>query len=179
MSEGGAADGRARKGGGFRRRRELSGAARLYAVQALFQMEAAGQSSDRVSREFRNWRIATPDEHGQESPEADEELFQRIVDDAVTWQARIDQATDRNLKDRWPLERIDPVLRAVFRAAGAELFAGTTPPRVVLSEYGRVAEAFFGDGPETRLVTAVLDAVLRETRGGEAGRGGTGRTPQT
>ncbi|MRX51307.1 transcription antitermination factor NusB [Paracoccus sp. S-4012] len=146
----------------FRRRRALSGAARLYAVQALYQMEAAGQSAERVAREFRDWRIATPDAEGGESPEADEALFERIVGDAVTYQARIDQATDRNLKDRWPLDRIDPVLRAVFRAAGAELATGRTPARVVMAEYGRVAGAFFADGPETRLVTAVLDAMARE-----------------
>lgn len=153
---------RSNKGGGFKRRRELSGASRIYAVQALFQMEAAGQSADRVAREFRDWRIAITDDEGEVSPEADEGLFQSIVDEAVTLQARIDQATDRNLKDRWPLDRIDPVLRALFRAAGAELYGAHTPPRVIVSEYGRVAEAFFADGPETRLVTAVLDAMVRE-----------------
>lgn len=144
----------------------LSGAARLYAVQALFQMEAASQSAEGVEREFRNWRIAAPDAEadGAQTPEADEELFGRILDEAVTWQARIDQMTDRALVDRWPLDRIDPVLRALFRAAGAELMAGKAPPRVIVSEYMRVAEAFFAEGPEVKLVNAVLDHVARAAR---------------
>lgn len=147
------------------RQRRLSGAARLYAVQALFQMEAAGQSADRVTREFQDWRIGAEDrDTGDAAPEADEALFARILDEAVTWQARIDQMTDRALVDRWPLDRIDPVLRALFRAAGAELIGRATPPKVVISEYIRVAEAFFADGPEGRLVNAVLDQMAREAR---------------
>lgn len=145
--------------------RRLSGAARLYAVQALFQMEAAGQSSDRVGREFRDWRIASDAEREDEIwPEANEDLFTAIIEGAVTWQARIDQMTDRALVDRWPIARIDPVLRALFRAGGAELMAGKAPPRVVVSEYLQVAEAFFPGGPEVKLVNAVLDAVAREAR---------------
>lgn len=108
-------------------RRALSAAARLYAVQALFQMEAAGQSADRVAQEFRTFRIGAEDDEGVH-PEADEALFARIVDDAVTWQSRIDKATDRALVARWPIDRIDPVLRALFRAAGAELATPRTPP---------------------------------------------------
>ena len=147
------------------RKRRLSGAARLYAVQALFQMEAAGQSAERVTREFQDWRIGIDDaKTGDSAPEADEVLFARILDDAVTWQASIDQMTDRALVDRWPLGRIDPVLRALFRAAGAEMMGRTTPPKVVITEYIRVAEAFFADGPEGRLVNAVLDHIARETR---------------
>ena len=142
-------------------RRALSGAARLYAVQALFQMEAADQSADRVAREFRDWRIATEYEEGT-TPEADETLFAAILDAVVERQARIDQMTDRALVAKWPIARIDPVLRAVFRAAGAELVAGTTPPRVVISEYVGVADAFFPDGRETRFVNAVLDHMARE-----------------
>jgi len=144
-------------------RRALSGAARVYAVQALFQMEAADQSADRVVREFENWRIGVDYDEGT-SPEADEDLFERIVDGAVNWQARIDQMTDRALVAKWPIDRIDPVLRAVFRAAGAELVATDTPPRVVISEYVSVADAFFPDGRETRFVNAVLDHMARAAR---------------
>ncbi|HRO13660.1 MAG TPA: transcription antitermination factor NusB [Paracoccus sp. (in: a-proteobacteria)] len=144
-------------------RRALSAAARVYAVQGLFQMEAADQSAERVSREFRNWRIGAESDEGT-TPEADEALFERILDGAVNWQARIDQMTDRALVAKWPIARIDPVLRALFRAAGSELIAADTPPRVVISEYMRVADAFFPDGPETRFVNAVLDHMAREAR---------------
>lgn len=144
-------------------RRALSSAARLYAVQALFQMEASGQSADRVLREFRSYRIGAEDEEGR-SAEADEALFTRVVDDAVTWQSKIDQATDRGLVAKWPIDRIDPVLRALFRAAGAELVTPRTPPKVVIAEYVRLAEAFFPEGREPKFVNAVLDHVAREMR---------------
>ena len=144
-------------------RRALSAAARVYAVQALFQMEAADQSADRVVREFANWRIGVDYDEGT-SPEADEDLFERIVDGAVNWQARIDQMTDRALVAKWPIDRIDPVLRAVLRAAGSELVGADTPPRVVISEYVAVADAFFPEGKEARFVNAVLDHMARAAR---------------
>ncbi|SCY96849.1 transcription antitermination factor NusB [Paracoccus tibetensis] len=144
-------------------RRALSRAARLYAVQALFQMEAAGQSAERVTREFRDYRIDFEDRDGPTDP-ADEALFERILDNVVTWQSRIDQATDRGLVARWPIDRIDPVLRALFRAAGAELVIGKAPPKVVISEYVRLCEAFFPEGREAKFVNAVLDHVARDLR---------------
>ncbi|AUH63524.1 transcription antitermination factor NusB [Paracoccus zhejiangensis] len=144
-------------------KRALSAAARLYAVQALFQMEASGQSADRVQREFRDFRIGAEDEGGVQ-PEADENLFRRITDDAVTWQSRIDQSTDRALVAKWPIDRIDPVLRALFRAAGAELVTPKTPPRVVIVEYVKLAEAFFPEGREPKFVNAVLDHMAHSLR---------------
>ncbi|WCR11898.1 transcription antitermination factor NusB [Paracoccus stylophorae] len=144
-------------------RRALSSAARLYAVQALFQMEASGQSADRVLQEFQTYRIGAEDDEGR-SADADEALFGRLIDDAVTWQSRIDQATDRGLVAKWPINRIDPVLRALFRAAGAELVTPRTPPKVVIAEYVRLAEAFFPDGKEPKFVNAVLDHVARQLR---------------
>lgn len=143
--------------------RALSSAARLYAVQALFQMEAAGQSADAVLLEFRNHRIGVEDESG-EQPEANEKLFSRIVDDAVTWQSKIDRTTDRALVAKWPIDRIDPVLRALFRAAGAELVTPATPAKVVISEYVRLAEAFFPEGKEPKFVNAVLDHAAHALR---------------
>ncbi len=146
-------------------RQARTSAARVYAVQALFQMEAAGQSADRVMREFRQWRIGREDEDADMvSVEADETLFGRIVDEAVNWQGKIDQMTDRALVAKWPIARIDPVLRAVFRCAGAELVTAKAPPRVVITEYVRIAEAFFPDGREPKFVNAVLDHMAREAR---------------
>lgn len=146
-----------------RDKRALSGAARIYAVQALFQMEAADQSADRVMREFQNFRIGADYDEGT-APEADEDLFAAIIDGVVTFQARIDQLTDRALVAKWPIARIDPVLRALFRAAGSEMVAGKAPPRVIISEYVGVADAFFPEGRERRFVNAVLDHMAREVR---------------
>lgn len=144
-------------------KRARSTAARLYAVQALFQMEASGQSAERVQREFQDHRIGVEHE-GEVSPEADEALFTRITGDAVTWQSKIDQSTDRALVARWPIDRIDPVLRALFRAAGAELVTPQTPPKVVITEYVRLSQAFFPEGREAKFVNAVLDHMAHSLR---------------
>jgi N utilization substance protein B len=144
-------------------KRQKKSAARLYAVQALFQMEAAGQTVDKVRREFETHRFGAIYED-DEMVEGDTDLFRQILEEAVNWQARIDQMTDRALVAKWPIDRIDPVLRALFRAAGAELTLPATPPRVLITEYVDVAHAFFPDGREPKFVNAVLDHMAREAR---------------
>ena len=144
-------------------KRQMKSAARLYAVQALFQMEASGQNVDKVRREFETHRFGAIYE-GCEMAEGDTDLFGRVMEDSVVWQARIDQMTDRALAARWPIARIDPVLRALFRAAGAEILHPKTPPTVVISEYVDVARAFFPDGKEPGFVNAVLDHMAREAK---------------
>jgi N utilization substance protein B len=143
-------------------KRQMKSAARLYAVQALFQMEAAGQGVDTVQREFEAHRFGEPLEEG-EMVEGDIDLFRALLEGAVTEQAKIDQATDRALVEKWPIARIDPTLRALFRAAGAELQMDT-PPRVVITEFVDVAKAFFPEGKESRFVNAVLDHMARDLR---------------
>ncbi|PYF07775.1 NusB antitermination factor [Rhodobacter viridis] len=145
-------------------KRRMRSAARLYAVQALFQMEAAGQGVDRVAREFESFRFGMTTDEGEELAEGDYDLFRRLLDDAVMWQAKIDQTTDRALVATWPIERIDPVLRALFRAAGAEMVNPATPIKVVINEFVEVARAFFPEGKETKFVNAVLDHMAREVR---------------
>ena len=144
-------------------RRKLRSAARFFAVQALFQMEATGQTADQVIREFADYRFG---EHFEDydMAEADLEHFRKVVDDAVNWQAKIDQMTDRALVAKWPIARIDPTLRALFCAAGAEILDAGTPPKVAITEYIQVAEAFAPDSKEPRFVNAVLDHMAREAR---------------
>ena len=139
-------------------------AARFYAVQALFQMEAADHPVGSVLDEFETWRIGAADDDGNQMEVADIDLFRRLVGEAVTCQSRIDQLTDRALVAAWPIDRIDPTLRALFRAAGAELVASATPPAVVINEFVEVAKAFFPEGREARFVNAVLDHMAREAR---------------
>jgi N utilization substance protein B len=143
--------------------RRARSAARLYAVQALFQMESSGQTVEAVAAEFETHRFGACDE-GDEMAEGDLDLFRQLVGAAVNQQARIDQATDRALVAKWPIARIDPTLRALFRAAGAELVEGAAPPKVVINEFVEVAKAFFPEGREARFVNAVLDHMARETR---------------
>lgn len=146
-------------------KRALRGAARFYAVQALFQMEKSEQTVEQVLREFTTHRIGA---EGDEETwvEADLTHFEALVDTAVNHQAQIDQMTDRALVAKWPIARIDPTLRALFRAAGAELSQMDTPPRVVITEFVQIAQAFFPDGRESKFVNGVLDHMAREAKPG-------------
>lgn len=144
-------------------KRLMKSAARLYAVQALFQMEAAGQTVEAVCAEFETHRFGAVYE-GEEMAEGDGVHFRAVVNHAVNRQALIDQMTDRALVAKWPLGRIDPVLRALFRAAGAEITQMPTPPRVAITEYVEVAKAFFDGGKEPNFVNAVLDHMAHEAK---------------
>ena len=143
--------------------RQMKSAARLYAVQALFQMEASGQSAPDVQSEFEDHRFGA-EMDGEALAEGDVDLFRKLIDDAVNWQAKVDQMTDRALVAKWPIARIDPTLRALFRAAGAELIEGDAPPKVVITEFVDVAKAFFPEGREPKFVNAVLDHMAREAK---------------
>ncbi len=142
-------------------RRKMKSAARLYTVQALFQMEAIGQTVDAVVTEFEDHRFGAVYD-GDEMQEGDLDTFRGLMERAVDEQAKIDQTTDRALVAKWPLGRIDPTLRALFRAAGAEMLIGATPPKVIITEFVDVAGAFFPDGKEPRFVNAVLDHMAHE-----------------
>jgi len=146
-------------------KRRMRSASRLYAVQALFQMEQSGQSVDSVAVEFLDHRFGLAQDSDLDAlSEGDVDLFRRITDEAINYQARIDQMTDRGLVAKWPIARIDPTLRALFRAAGAELVSTETPPKVIITEYVEVARAFFPEGKEPKFVNAVLDHMAREAR---------------
>ena len=144
-------------------KKQMKSASRLYAVQALFQMEASGQTVETIVREFETHRFGAIYE-GDEMAEGDSVHFRAVIDKAVNFQALIDQMTDRALVAKWPIDRIDPVLRALFRAAGAELVERTTPPKVAITEYVDVAKAFFPEGKESKFVNAVLDHMAREAK---------------
>ncbi len=144
-------------------KRLMKSAARLYAVQALFQMEQSGQTTEQVVNEFLDHRFGAVYE-GDEMLDGNTSVFRKLVEDAVNYQAPIDQMTDRALVAKWPIARIDPTLRAVFRAAGAELTQSDTPPKVVITEFVDVARAFFPEGKEPKFVNAVLDHMAREAQ---------------
>lgn len=144
-------------------KKQMRSAARLYAVQALFQMEVSGQTVEAVQAEFETHRFgAVYDE--AEMADGDVSHFRALLGHAVNWQAKIDQLTDRALVAKWPIDRIDPVLRALFRAAGAEMLEMPTPPKVVITEFVDVAKAFFPEGKEAKFVNAVLDHMAHEAR---------------
>ena len=144
-------------------KRKMKSAARLFAVQALYQMEQSGQTFDQVRFEFLDHRFGEVFED-YEMLEGDVALFSELLEQAVNHQALVDQMTDRALVAKWPLGRIDSTLRALFRAAGAELTQTDTPPKVVIVEFVQVAQAFFPEGKEGNFVNAVLDHMAREAK---------------
>ncbi|NOX73533.1 MAG: transcription antitermination factor NusB [Alphaproteobacteria bacterium] len=144
-------------------KRQMKSASRLFAVQALFQMEASDSDLDAVREEFETHRFGAVIE-GDEYAEGNIDLFRALLNGAVEHQGKVDKMTDRALVAKWPINRIDPTLRALFRAAGAELTLGNTPPKVVITEFVDVAKAFFPDGKEAKFVNAVLDHMAREVQ---------------
>ena len=147
-------------------RARLRRAARLSAVQALYQMEISSRGAKSVIKEFRDHRFGARDE-GEEFVEADEGFFESLVAGVVDKQAVVDPAIDKLLADGWRMDRLDATVRAILRAAGYELFhRNDVPARVVIDEYVDVANAFF-EGSEPKFINAALDRCAREARASE------------
>lgn len=145
-------------------RRRMRSATRLYAVQALFQMEHSQQSVNSVVQEFLSHRFGAELDEGVDMADGDIDLFRKLIEDAVNWQAKIDQMTDRAIVAKWKIDRIDPTLRALFRAAGSEMVNSDTPPKVVIMEFVDIAKSFYPEGREPKFVNAVLDHMAREAK---------------
>ena len=144
-------------------RARLRRAARLSAVQALYQMEIAGRGASSVIREFRDHRFGM-DGEGPEIVEADEDFFEALVAGVVDRQAKVDPAIDKLLAEGWRMDRLDATVRAILRAGGYELFERSdVPARVVIDEYVDVANAFF-EGSEPKFINAALDRCARQAR---------------
>ncbi len=149
--------------------------ARVAAVQALFQAEQTQISAERVIDEFVRHRLGsgagggdlgTGFEDGR-APDANVPLFGRIVRTATAQQDALDALLAATLAEDWPMERLDPVLRALLRAGAAELWMTDGPPgRVVINEYMDIAHGFF-DGEIPNMANGVLDRLARRLRSGE------------
>ncbi|WP_431303744.1 transcription antitermination factor NusB [Sediminicoccus sp. BL-A-41-H5] len=145
--------------------------ARVAAVQALFQTEQSGENIETVLDQFIRHRLgAAPGQQGFEDgrvEEADVALFARIMRGTATHTDDLDQLIAAHLASGWAMGRLDPVLRAILRAAAGELRdMGGPPARVVIKEYMDVAHGFFG-GEEPRFCNGVLDALARALRAEE------------
>jgi transcription antitermination protein NusB len=148
------------------RKANKRGAARLAAVQALYQMDLAGTGLNEILAEFESHWLGGEVEGVQYRP-AETAYFRDIVVGVVREQSRLDPQIDAALARGWPLKRIETVLRAVLRAGAYELACrNDVPARVVTSEYVDVASAFV-DKEETGLVNAVLDQLAHQLRAAE------------
>jgi len=146
-------------------------AARLAAVQALYQMDLAKTDLNDIIEEFAAFRLQGRDaeDEGQavELASADQTYFAELVRGAVRRQRDIDPLVDQKLATGWRLVRVDSTLRAIFRAAVYELMDRVdVPARVVINEYINVAHAFFSDD-QPKVVNGVLDQLARELRASE------------
>ncbi len=144
---------------------------RVAAVQALFQAEQGPTSPEAVIEEFVRHRLgAVAGSDGFEDGrvhDVDVKLFTRIVKTATTEQERIDPMVMSALTNDWPLDRLDPVLRALIRAGAAELSMADGPPaRVVINEYLDVAHGFF-EGDEPKMANGILDRLAHLLRPAE------------
>ncbi|MEZ5819008.1 MAG: transcription antitermination factor NusB [Hyphomicrobiaceae bacterium] len=141
-------------------------AARVAAVQALYQMDVAATDLNAVIGEFEAFRFG-PDAEDQTVADADRDFFRSLIRGVVQRQREIDPIVDRQLAEGWRLTRIDSILRAILRVATLELIERSdVPARVVITEYVNTAHAFLG-GDEPRVVNGVLDKLARRLRASE------------
>ena len=152
------------------RKANKRGAARLAAVQALYQMDLAGTGLNEIMAEFESHWLGGEVEGAKYLP-AEVAYFRDIVAGVVREQNQLDPKIDAALSRGWPLKRVEAVLRAVLRAGAYELACrNDVPARVVMSEYVDVASAFV-DKEETGMVNAVLDQLARQFRAPEIAGG--------
>lgn len=136
------------------------GAARLAAVQALYQMDVGRQPLEATLAQFSAHHLGREIEGEQYLP-ADADYFRQIVSGVIKGQLDIDPAIDGALDESWPVTRIDATLRAILRAAAYELLLRRdVPQKVVISEYVDIAKAFYADDA-AGMVNGVLDKIGR------------------
>lgn len=140
------------------------GAARLAAVQALYQMDVGGTGVLEVVAEYEQHRLGQ-ELDGDTYLKADASWFRSIVAGVVRDQVKLDPLIKSALQDDWALSRLDSTVRAILRAGTFEILErADVPVAVIVTEYVEIAQAFFGDD-EPKLVNAVLDRIARQVRG--------------
>lgn len=151
--------GRQKSAPGYRKR----SAARLAAVQALYQMEMSGAGADAALVDHARREPDPEIEIPMDAP-ADVVFLGEIVRGASERREDIDGMLRGALTEGWPLERLEAVLRAILRAGSWELLARPDiDAPVIITEYVRIAEAFF-EGGEARLANGVLDRLAKNIR---------------
>jgi N utilization substance protein B len=138
-------------------------AARLAAVQALYQHDMEGTPIPRLLKEFHDHRLGATIED-ETYHDAERDFFDDVVTGASARRDEIDGLIEGRLAEGWSLERLDRPMRAILRAGTYELIARSDVPLgSVISEYVDVAHAFY-DRRESGFVNGLLDAIAKERR---------------
>lgn len=150
-----------------RKARNARHAARLAAVQALYQMDMAGTGHNDVIHEFTEFRFRCVEYVSDADSRPDATFFSEIVSGAVRRQRDIDPEVDQQLAQGWRLVRVDSTLRAILRSAMFELLdRPDVPVRVVINEYIEIARDFFGED-EPKVVNGILHNLAQRFRADE------------
>ena len=138
-------------------------AARLAAVQALYQHDMEGTPVPRLLKEFHEHRLGATIEDATYH-DAEQDFFDDVVSGTDARGAEIDALISDRLAEGWTLERLDRPMRAILRAGAYELIARPdVPVASVITEYVDVAHAFY-DKRESGFVNGLLDAIAKEAR---------------
>ena len=143
--------------------RKARSAARLAAVQALYQLEMEGTVLERLLDEFHQHRLGAEIE-GDQYADAEVAFFDDVVKGTAARRDEIDELISSKLAEGWKLERLDKTMLQVLRAGAWELLArADVPTPTVITEYVDVAHAFF-ESREAKFVNGVLDSVAKVVR---------------
>lgn len=135
-------------------------AARLAAVQALYQIDMTNATVASVIDEFGRYRLKESERQGNPDPA----LFKELVKGVHDRQEELDERLRGLLIDGWSIERLGATLRAIVRSGCYELqFGLDVPAQVIVSEYVDIAHGFY-DEKETNFVNAVLDGLAKAPR---------------
>jgi N utilization substance protein B len=170
----GGKSGSRRTGGGSAKARRK--AARLAAVQALYQIDLTGTNAESVLGEFIKHRLGH-EVDGDTYVAADPQLFSDILRGSSARRAELDGMLASCLDATWPVERLELIMRAILRAGAFELLVHVdTHPRIIISEYVDVSHAFFA-GREPAMVNGVLDKLARAIRADDLASPDPSRAP--
>ena len=141
-------------------------AARLAAVQALYQWQEGEHAPAEIIEQFLNVRTGEAGEGGMRR-DADRPLFKDVVEGTVAHKDELEQTVSAALAENWTWKRVDRLVRAILLAGAYELLhRRDVPPRVAINEYVEIAHAFYDQG-EPSFINSVLDRVARQARSAE------------
>ena len=144
-------------------------AARLAAVQALYQWQEGEHLPAEIVEQFLNVRTGEDGEGGMRR-DADKPLFKDVVEGTAAHKDELEKTVSGALAENWTWQRVDRLVRAILLAGTYELVhRRDVPPKVAINEYVEIAHAFYDQGEPT-FVNSVLDKVARQERAADFAR---------